>query len=82
MRRLRGTRIRKRLLNKKIRRMGKAGEVHNRCSYRKVEGRAKDYWTVSEMFVQIMARNHWIYPPFRANMYLPKGKIMKTEDRT
>lgn len=44
---MRGTRLRKRLLNKKIRRMGKDGEVHNRCSYRKVEGRAKDYWTVS-----------------------------------
>lgn len=44
---MRGARLRKRLLNKKIRRMGKAGEVHNRCSYRKVEGRAKDYWTVS-----------------------------------
>lgn len=42
-----GTRFRKRLLNKKIRRMGKAGEIHNGCSYRKVEGRAKDYWTVS-----------------------------------
>lgn len=44
---MRGTRLRKRLLNKKIRRMGKAGEVHNGCSYRKVEGRAKDFWTVS-----------------------------------
>lgn len=42
-----GTRLRKRLLNKKIRRMGKTGKVQNRCSYRKVEGRAKDYWTVS-----------------------------------
>jgi len=44
---MRGTRLRKRLLNKKIRRMGKDGEVRNGCSYRKVEGRAKDYWTVS-----------------------------------
>ena len=42
-----GTRLRKRLLNKKIRRMGKAREVHNRCSYRKVDGRAKEFWTVS-----------------------------------
>lgn len=44
---MRGTRLRKRLLNKKIRRMGKAGEIHNGCSCRKVEGRAKDFWTVS-----------------------------------
>ena len=34
------------------------------------------------MFVQIMVRKDWIYPPFRANMYLPKGKTKKTEDRT
>lgn len=44
---MRGTRLRKRLLNKKIRRMGKAGEIHNGCSYRKVEGWAKDFRTVS-----------------------------------
>ncbi|EOS27159.1 hypothetical protein C806_00752 [Lachnospiraceae bacterium 3-1] len=44
---MRGARLRKRLLTKIIRRMGKSGEVHNGCSCRKAEGRAKDFWTVS-----------------------------------
>nr|DAV32474.1 MAG TPA: hypothetical protein [Caudoviricetes sp.] len=27
----------------------------------------------------IMLRIHWIYVPYRANMYLPKGKTAKKE---
>lgn len=32
-------------------------------------------------FVYFMEKNHWIYLPFRANMYLPKGKKRKWRER-